>query len=369
MKNYPNVTVCGCGSGGLAMAADIALLGCRVNLYEFREFANNLDPIRGKGGVELTGKTNSGKTGLSKFNVITSDPQEVLQGSDVVFVNVPAMVVERIVEDLAPYLAKGQMLVVTTGYWASLRCRKILEKSGSLGKIVFVEEHIMPYLSRKIGPAQAHIFNYKRDIRIAAWPATHTNTALGILQTIYPQMIPSRNILENNLQPGNPAVHAQINIPKAEFFFERSREFRFYAEVSLCASKLADAFDEERRRLAHAFGLETPTYQTWFNDAYLYPGKNLYEIYGNVTCEHAQRWGTDAGNRRVLQEDLCYGFVPMEQLAGIAGVEVPVTSAMIEMIRIFSDFDYRSNGLKLEQLGMAGMNREQILAYVNNGTE
>ena len=57
----------------------------------------------------------------------------------------------------------------------------------------------------------------------------------------------------------------------------------------------------------------------------------------------------------------------MEQLAKIAGVEVPVTSAMIEMIRIFSDFDYRSDGLKLEKLGMAGMNREQILDYVSNG--
>jgi opine dehydrogenase len=367
MKNYPNVTVCGCGSGAMAMAADLALLGCRVNLYEFREFTHNLDPIRDKGGIELTGNTISGKTGLSQFNVITSNPQEALRGSDVILVNVPAMVVERIVGDLASHLSKGQILVVTTGYWASLRCREILKKAGAFGKIVFVEEHIMPYLSRKIGPAQAHIFNYKRDIRIAAWPATHNDTAHGVLQKIYPQMILSRNILENNLQPGNPAVHAQINIPKAEFFFERSREFKFYGEVSLCASKLADAFDDERRRLARAFGFETPTYQAWFNDAYLYPGKNLYEIFGNVTCEHAQRWGTDAGNRRVLQEDLCYGFVPMEQLAKIAGVEVPVTSAMIEMIRIFSDFDYRSDGLKLEKLGMAGMNREQILDYVSNG--
>jgi hypothetical protein len=42
---------------------------------------------------------------------------------------------------------------------------------------------------------------------------------------------------------------------------------------------------------------------------------------------------------------------------------------MIEMIRIFSDFDYRANGIKLEQLGMAGMNRDQILDYLNNGSE
>lgn len=41
---------------------------------------------------------------------------------------------------------------------------------------------------------------------------------------------------------------------------------------------------------------------------------------------------------------------------------------MIEMIRIFTDFDYsQTNGVGLEQLGMKGMNRDQILAHVNNG--
>ena len=55
---------------------------------------------------------------------------------------------------------------------------------------------------------------------------------------------------------------------------------------------------------------------------FTYQGQNLYEIYGNVTCEHTQRWGTDAGNRRVLQEELCCGFVPMEQLAEVVGLKV-----------------------------------------------
>lgn len=173
--------------------------------------------------------------------------------------------------------------------------------------------------------------------------------------------------MENNFYAGNPSIHAQINIPKAAFFFERAREFRFYGEASMCASKLVDEFDRERQAVAAAFDCEVPMSVDWISRAYGYPGKNTYEIYGHVTCEHAQRWGNDAGNRRVLIEDLCYFFVPMEQLAEIVGLEVPVTKAMIEMLRIFTDYDYRANGLTLGDLGLAGLNKSQIIDYLING--
>jgi len=100
-----------------------------------------------------------------------------------------------------------------------------------------------------------------------------------------------------------------------------------------------------------------------------YPGENLYEIYGNVTCDHVNRWGNDAGNRRVLREDLCYFFVPMEQLAKVAGIEVPVTKAMIEILTIFTDFDYRAHGITLKDLGMEGLNRDQIIDFVTHGVK
>ncbi len=177
----------------------------------------------------------------------------------------------------------------------------------------------------------------------------------------------SKNVLENNFYPGNPSVHAQINIPKAEFFFERAKEFRFYGEVSMCASKLADAFDRERVAVAAAFGSEVPMHIPWVSRAYGYEGENLYEMYGNVSCEHVKRWGNDAGNRRVLREDLCYFFVPMEQLADRVGIDVPVTKAMIEILTVFTDFDYRAHGITLKHLGMEGLNKNQIIDYVTYG--
>lgn len=367
MGDLPNVTVCGCGSAGVAIAADLSLLGCKVNLYEFPEFKENLDPIREKGGILLTGDTFSGKTGLAKFDRITSDAKEAIEGIKLIMITVPAMAVDRFIEVLAPHLVEGQILLVNTGYWASLRSRGVLKQAGVLEKITFVEEHIMPYLSRKQEPAHAHIFNYKRDIRVSAWPATKNEVAYEVIRKVYPQAKLSKNVLENNFFPGNPSSHAQINIPKAAFFFERAREFRFYGEVSMCAAKLMDAFDQEKRRVAAAFGLDVPHHMEWFTKTYGYQGKNRYEIFGNVTNPHAQRWGNDAGNRRVLREDLCYFFVPMEQLAAVVGVEVPITRAMIEMLTIFADFDYRANGITLKDLGMEGLNKKQIIDYVTYG--
>jgi len=368
MGELPKIAVCGCGSGGMAMAADLSLSGFSVNLYEHRDFSSNLDPIRANTGITLLGNSQSGKTGLAKLTRITDNAEEAIEDVEVIMINVPAPVVPAFLRALAPFFRSGQIVVVNTGYWSSLLSAKLLRDSGALGKITFVEEHIMPYLSRKIGPAQAHIYNYKRDIRMSAWPATKNEEAFRQVSKIYPQMKLSTNVLENNFQPGNSSVHAQINIPKAAFFFDRAREFRFYSEVSPCASKLADAFDEERRRVAAAFGFMTPSYVEWFNNAYGYGGENLYEIFGKVTCEHAKRWGNDAGNRRVIQEDLCYFFVPMEQFAALVGEDIPVTKACIEMLKVFTDFDYREHGIKLKDLGLEGMDRGQIVQYVTEGT-
>jgi len=366
-KDLPSVTVCGCGSGGMAMAADISLLGCKVNLYESSDFRENLNPIRENKGIVLTGNTYSGKQGLAKLNRITDDAEEAIEDMELIMINVPAMAVGRFVDDLSPYLIEGQTIVVTTGYWASLRSKELLDKTGALEKITFAEEHIMPYLSRKTEPAHAHIYNFKRDIRLAAWPATKNAAAYEVVKKVYPQMQLSENVLENNFYPGNPSVHAQINIPKAAFFFERAKEFRFYGEVSMCASKLMDAFDKERMDVITAFGCKSINQIEWHRRTYKYEGENKYEIYGNVTNPHAQRWGNDAGNRRVLKEDLCYFFVPMEQLAEVVGIDVPVTKAMIEMLKIFTDFDYRANGITLKDLGMEGLTKNQIIDYVTYG--
>jgi opine dehydrogenase len=235
MADMPTVAVCGCGSAGTAIAADVALMGAKVNVFELPDFEKNIAAIREHGGVELSGASCSGKTGVARFNQITTDPQEALQGAELILVTVPAHAHARFFEAIAPHLTRGQTILVNTGYWASLRMKPVLQKHGAWDKVTVAEENIMPYLSRVIAPAKAHIYNYKRELKVSALPATKNGDVLKLVRKIYPQFSATQNVLENNFYPGNPAVHAQINIPQAEFFFERAREFRFYGEVSMCA--------------------------------------------------------------------------------------------------------------------------------------
>jgi opine dehydrogenase len=368
MKGLPSVAVCGCGSAGTAIAGDVSLMGCKVNLFELPEFEKNVAAIRERKGIELTGTTSSGKTGFAKLNRVTTNPKEAIQDVELIMITVPAPAHGAFFEALSPYLAEGQILLVNTGYWASLRMRDLLKRKGLLEKVTVAEEHIMPYLSRTVGPAHAHIYNFKRDLRVSAWPATKNEAVYRLVKKVYPQFSLSKNVIENNFYAGNPSVHAQITLPKAAFFFEQAREFKFYGEVSSCASKLTDAFDKERIKVARALGCNVPHAFDWFRRTYKYKGNDLYEIFGKVTNEHAQRWGTDAGNRRVLQEDLCYFFVPMEQFANLLGVDVPVTKAIIEILRVFTGFDYRGNGVTLKDLGMEGFTTKgQIIDYVTYG--
>jgi len=149
MNELPNVTVCGCGSGAMAMAADIAMMGCKVTLFELPDFKDNLEPIHENGGIFLTGNTYSGKTGLARLYKITDDAENAVQGSELIMINVPASAVDKFVEALSPYLHQDHTILVTTGYWASLRLRKLLAKNGNSRKATVVEQNIILFRTGK----------------------------------------------------------------------------------------------------------------------------------------------------------------------------------------------------------------------------
>ena len=365
MSHFPNVTICGCGSGGLAMAADLAMLGCRVNLYEVPALKANLDPIRAQGGICLTGMPCYGKTGLAPLRLVTDDAEEALAGSELVFINVPTMAVGTFLEHLAPHLSEGQVVVVTTCYFASFRHRELLRRTGAFDKYVFAEMSIMPYLSGKTGPAAVHVNNYKRELYVAAWPARGNALLMEKMQRTYPQTRLCKHVLEVNFRPFNPGTHPQMTIPKAAFFFEQARVFHFYGEVSMCGSRLVDAHDAERLKLAAAYDCETITQPEFIRRVYLYEGKNMYELHGSRARE--QKWNPIEELEQLLIEDICYWLVPSEGLAQVVGLDLPVTRAVTDILAPMTGYDYRANALSLKDLGLDGMTREQIIEFSVTG--
>jgi len=361
------ICVCGSGNAGMAIAADLSLSGHRVNLLELSQFEYNLIPLRRNGGITLTGKTQSNKTGLAKLEKITTNPEEATKGVKVIIVAVPAFAHKTFFNTICPFLQDGQIIFVPTGYWAPLRFKHLLEKRKMFERVVLAEANIMPYLSLKVNTSNVHIYNIKKDMVLAAWPAVNTDRALETLKKLYPQYRKAANLLEARFYPGNICVHAPMTIPNAAFFFDRAGKYKFYNEVSPCGSKLIEAFDRERIEVANALDCDVPTELEYLSKAYGYKAESIYEALRR--SPHTNMWITDSFHRGLLEEDLCYFYVVMESLAQVIGIKVPVTSAIIEILSIFTSVNYREKGLSLADLGLEGLTtKKEIIQYITEGT-
>ncbi|MGE5229367.1 MAG: hypothetical protein ACM3MJ_06575, partial [Deltaproteobacteria bacterium] len=73
MTSSLRLTVCGAGAAGHAIAADSALKGLDVTLFELPAFADKLASPRALGGIEVTAdsETTAGKTGFARLAAAT----------------------------------------------------------------------------------------------------------------------------------------------------------------------------------------------------------------------------------------------------------------------------------------------------------
>jgi len=362
------LTVIGSGAAGTAIAADCALKdNIQVNIFELEKFKDNIKSFQECGGIEVTddSKTTSGKTGFAKLNKVSSNPGEVIGEADVIMVSVPAMHHEYFFETISPYLKAGQIVLFNTGYWACLRVYKKYKDIIKSKGIKIAEALIMPYLSQKVEPNKVRIYNFKRSIPVATLPGEDSEETVKFLKNYYTQIKAVPNVLYTNIVfSGNSGVHVQFSLPILGYMFDRYKACKFYGETTLMGDRLADVFDEERRKVAEKLGInKVETALEAVVREYGYKGKTVGEAYRK--SEHADRYSSRAGMTRVLNEDICYSFIPMVLLGKLLGVSTPVTESMVELTGVMLDEDYWGKGLTLEDMGLANLNKEEILSYIN----
>ncbi len=204
-------------------------------------------------------------------------------------------------------------------------------------------------------------------MKVAAFPGKRTDKAFNILSQIYPQFGKVSNVLETNIAAGgNPSVHVTLILPIIGYVFDRYQGCKFYSEATTQSARLVDAFDGERISIAKELGCkEMETGPEWAERAYGYKGKDIAEALRK--SEHAERYSPVEALERVLDEDICFSYVPLTQLGDKLGIPTPATKAMVELTGIMLNKDYWAMGVTLEQLGLADLNIEEILRYVGEG--
>lgn len=368
MKNRPNITVCGAGNIGKAIAADCSLMGYAVKLYELKEFEENLKGIQSAAGIEISGVTQSGKTGFAPLDLTTSDPELAFQGSEIIMLAAPAMGHIPFFDSFYKYLEDGQYILVNTGYWGSLRIYQRMKELGINSKAILAESALPPYLSLDMEPNRVHCFSIQptESIPVASFPGNRIEEVFDRLKEIYAQFYKASNIVATNLNVGNPSIHPPFTIPIAGLVFDKYESCKFYQEVTASGAKIAQVFDKERVEVAKRLGIKTDTLDSW--------GKSMF---GNGETEIEDKlknsvfadfefpsWALE----RTLDEDIEYNYVPLIGLAEAADVEVPVTRAMVTLFGTIFGKNYWQTGITLEKLGLQDLTKDEVIRFLKCGS-
>lgn len=349
----------GAGNGGSAIAGDMTLAGHSCRLFEFPEYAGNIQPIIAAGGIRVTGIA---RTGFARLDLATMDLAQATSGADVIMVATQALAHDRVARDLGPHLRDGQVVVLWPGSGGTLVMRKVWDEMGMEHRVVLAEGVTFPYCCRRLeGPGTVNIHRVDGPgMLLAALPATDTPAAIAALDGSYARMVkPGRSILEPALYNVNIIVHpvgALLNMGRIE---HSQGEFYMYKEgITPSVKRVIHAMDRERSALFLAMGYKPYTYDEVFRDCF------------NMTVEQfaaTSSKGPFSMQDRYVTEDIPMGATLTVSLARKAGLPTPTYDGMIHLASVVNEVDYYGAGRNLHNLGLEDLSLAQLEDYLQTG--
>lgn len=372
------VAVLGAGHGGFATAADLALRGHRVRLFELPDFAENLRPVQEAGGIRLEVLPSFPRPGgFAPVERATQRAAEALDGADLAVLVVPAFAHARYVEEVVPHLKPGQALLLCPGYLGGVLFARALQRRGvplagapgpagtvPPGEGVLVgEAESLIYAARKVDPGTVWARGYKRGLRMAALPAPATPALMELARRLYPDAEPASSLLETALSHANALIHTALMLLNAAHIERTRGDFLFYHEgMTPAVGRLIELLDEERLAIGRAWGVPLRTLYQQDYGWYYHQGARGRTIYDTHVTNPIYAWSKAPGSldHRYVTEDVPYGLVLLESLARAAGVATPRITAMIELWSGLLGRDFRAEGRTLERLGLGGLSVDQV---------
>lgn len=348
------IAVIGAGHGGLAMAGHLALMGCRVNLFNRGE--ERLWGVRNSGTIELTGEVH----GFGEISIATTSMKEAIEGVELIMVVVPANGHRWLAEQMAPYLADGQVIVLHPGRtFGAIEFRQVLRKNGCKADVIISEAQTFIYASRATGPSQVHIFRIKHSIPVASIRAHLIPDVIRKLRRFYPQFVPGDNVFKTSLENIGSVFHPAITILNTGWI-EHDVDFQFYHEgATPSVTRVLEKIDEERVSVAEALGIRAITARQWLYMAYSADGETLFDAmrknvgYRGILAPRSLKV-------RYLEEDIPFSLVPIASVGRMLNVPTPTIDSIIHIGSAIGGIDYYENGRTVENLGIAGMSVREL---------
>lgn len=398
LKDMP-ITVLGAGAVGKTCAADCALAGQEVRLFDMMPFAEKSLLNVERTGIEIDGIQrnyyNFKRSGIAKLSMVTTDIEEAMKGAGIIVVAMPAIAHEVLFRQVIPHLEDGQVIHITTDNFGTLLFRKLMREMECNKNVIVGGWSSAPYGTR-IEQAGGFMFpkcgiKYRAiSLRGATLPMTdiddfmETVPLLGCLDAVTngDGPVKGETVLDIGFSNINPVIHVPAtllgvstmeNWGKIFGDFDKSG-YSMYAHA-LCPSicEVQYNFYNEEIALADAIGVDLDRYE--YNDffsrrsvlAIEYMGRgNMHLPLDEPTTEANS--GPNSIHHRYITEDVPVGCKIYHELGEAYGVKTPVIDSMIVLASAMHKKDYFNEGYTLSYLGIDNMSKEELLAYLHQGT-
>jgi len=359
-----NITIIGSGNGGKAAAADLALQGKRVRLFEFPKYRKNIDEIIKTRSLKATGEV----TGEARLEVVTCDLVEAMEDADTVMVCTQALAHDQVARELAPLIRPEQIVILNPGSTGgSLHFARVFREFGMKKLPAFVELSTLTYGCRAKG-AMVEIPVKVKRVAFGTMPTAAMAHLGPALEKLYPGLVRVSNVLEAGLNNGNPVIHPPIVILNAaRIEIDGDNKFFYRDGVSPSVALLIRKLDEERMALLKALGYPAqPDPVTSMEQGYA-SSPDYFECYRHGPGYQDFRFPNTLDNR-YLHEDIGLGLVMLCSLGQLLGVPTPTCRGVVYMGEILSGNDYFGQARRtLETLGLGGLSVKELKSFLETG--
>lgn len=397
LKNTP-VAVLGGGAVGKTVAADCKLGGNEVRLFDMEPFAKTTLAGLEKTGITLTGnpknKYGFKRLGTAHFDMITSNLEECVKGCKLIVVAVPSVAHDVFFNQLVPLLEDGMIIHIIPDNFGTLKLRKKMRELGSDKKIIVGGWSSAPYGTRVeteggVMTSECGLVYRAITLRGAALPTTDQETflesskALGCFDSITQGdgYTPGDTVMDIGFSNVNPVLHCPGTLLGVGVMENWGRIFGGNDKYTY--SIYSHAYCESIAEVQYAFYLEEVALAEKMGvGIQKFPKKNflsrtsiLGPEYMGDDCivpfedQYQTAYGTGPFNinNRYITEDVPVGCHIYHELGKKFGVPTPVIDSMITLGSVMTGQDFYGKGLTLDDLGIGHMDKEALLAYLNEG--
>ncbi|NQU98449.1 NAD/NADP octopine/nopaline dehydrogenase family protein [Candidatus Woesearchaeota archaeon] len=356
------IAIIGAGNGGKAAAGDLALQGKKVRLFEFPEYAANIDMLKEKPQITLQGAVQ----GTAQLEFITSDLAKAVNGADMIMICTQALTHERVGQELTSLVKPEQCVILNPGSTGgSLYLANIFRKRGLKELPLLGEFHTLTYGCRAKGN-KINIAVKVGRVLYSTFPANRIDEVGPSLEKLFPGLVRAKSVLEAGLNNANPVIHPPIALLNGARF--ENEDMLFYNQgLSSSVAKLIKKLDEERMAILRAFGYSArPDPETCVAQGYA-ESTDYLECYKNGKG-FAGFTSPNTLDHRYFHEDIGFGLVLYCEMGELLNVPTPTAQAMVAIGSAILDIDYFAQKKRsLKTLGLAGLSLLEIKTYLENG--